>query len=881
MSENKNNIPEIPDLSGKYKNISIISQTDRNSTFRAQNSTSDEWVFIKMLGKSKTSEPDAIRQFHNEPTIINLLNQRVSENCVVPVLGVSVFDGQPYFVEPLLKGWSLSQAMRRPACFNLLKTSQFIEKCLEILVQIHNADIVHGDISPENIFVITDNPVQNVGVLPDKYSLCFVDFESSRRIDGTENRLGLPITGKAPYMAPELVKGSSLSPKSDLYSLGILFYEMLVGSRPYAANSVDDIYQLNSTSIKPIPFSLGVPQLIENFLFSFIELNPMKRLETAASALSVLRRYLELYQGFCNSQLSNTDFEESSVGSREQGVYLEVQDIILSSLRLDEITTSFKSSELGLQTNIIKVPSKSIISNQDYVERREISTNLKITLKTENQEQTVDFEEFIKCNDDLRISELMDELQQIIEDVKPNIIKLEPVKDDFLEKIYDLKNTLFYKKDDFEKFEELLKNIDVQEKVGLNAYVNNNQHELTECLMTIEKLKGYIDKTVQKGSANAPIPLKEIVPIAAKQFTTTLEELIKMCLSEVLKSEARESIFELNSIPDSFRNDEEASDHRSTLQHANELVERMKEEIKKANKEVPKFFEANNTINSRSHKVPISRIDLVHFSVSSPPAVQPGKQIIVDVWAHLEQQRAEVASRVQQAKIPTEAPPVIRPKGPFKIERGTMLFVRLKFQDLIVEPSEDVILWEGEIGNASFVVSVPAEISKGIRIGSLTVHCEGGFQIARIPLQLLIADEVVHTEPIEQTLHRVRKAFVSYARADLDEVLSRIQGMQKIMPDLDVFLDVVNLRSGEDWEKRLWNVIPESDVFYLFWSAAAKESTWVEKEWRCALSSRGVDFIDPVPLISPKEVPPPEELSKMHFNDWSLAYRRGKPEISI
>jgi molecular chaperone DnaK len=289
----------------------------------------------------------------------------------------------------------------------------------------------------------------------------------------------------------------------------------------------------------------------------------------------------------------------------------------------------------------------------------------------------------------------------------------------------------------------------------------------------------------------------------------------------------------------------------------------------------------NDTNKKQSPEVPTSRIDLVHFSVSSPPAVKPGKQIIVDVWAHLEQQRAEVANRVQQASIPTEVPPVIRPKGPFKIERGTMLYVRLKFQDLIVEPAEDVILWEGEIGNASFVVSVPAEVLKGMRIGSVTVHCAGGFQIARIPLQLLIADEVVHTEPIEQTLHRVRKAFVSYARVDLDEVLSRIQGMQKIMPDLDVFLDVVKLRSGEDWEKRLWSVIPESDVFYLFWSAAAKESTWVEKEWRCALTSRGADFIDPVPLVSPKDVPPPEELSKMHFNDWSLAYRRGKPEISM
>ena len=104
--------------------------------------------------------------------------------------------------------------------------------------------------------------------------------------------------------------------------------------------------------------------------------------------------------------------------------------------------------------------------------------------------------------------------------------------------------------------------------------------------------------------------------------------------------------------------------------------------------------------------------------------------------------------------------------------------------------------------------------------------------------------------------------------------------MQKIAPDLDVFLDVVKLRSGEDWEEKLWQVIPESDVFYLFWSAAAKASPWGEREWRCALNRRGEEFIDPVPLVSPEEVRPPDELSKKHFNDWTLAYRRGRPKPS-
>ena len=69
-------------------------------------------------------------------------------------------------------------------------------------------------------------------------------------------------------------------------------------------------------------------------------------------------------------------------------------------------------------------------------------------------------------------------------------------------------------------------------------------------------------------------------------------------------------------------------------------------------------------------------------------------------------------------------------------------------------------------------------------------------------------------------------------------------------------------------------MIPASDVFYLFWSAHASASKWVEREWRTALRTGGLDFIDPVPLQPPEDAPPPPELAGLHFNDWMLAFRR-------
>jgi hypothetical protein len=102
--------------------------------------------------------------------------------------------------------------------------------------------------------------------------------------------------------------------------------------------------------------------------------------------------------------------------------------------------------------------------------------------------------------------------------------------------------------------------------------------------------------------------------------------------------------------------------------------------------------------------------------------------------------------------------------------------------------------------------------------------------------------------------------------------MARIQGIQKAAPALRVFVDVMNLRSGDNWERKLNEAITESDVFYLFWCRHAKKSEWVQKEWRYAYQSRGIDFIDPVPLESPVLAPPPPELSKKHFNEPILSH---------
>jgi hypothetical protein len=151
--------------------------------------------------------------------------------------------------------------------------------------------------------------------------------------------------------------------------------------------------------------------------------------------------------------------------------------------------------------------------------------------------------------------------------------------------------------------------------------------------------------------------------------------------------------------------------------------------------------------------------------------------------------------------------------------------------------------------------------------------------IAKLHFVLEIGRQTAPIAPLPLREARYKCAFASYASEDRDEVLGRLQGILKVLPELDPFLDVASLRSGDRWEDRLYQEIARRDTLFLFWSLAASRSPWVEREWRTALALRGIECIDPVPLVSPEDVPPPAELAqRLHFNDWLLAYRRGRRE---
>ena len=262
----------------------------------------------------------------------------------------------------------------------------------------------------------------------------------------------------------------------------------------------------------------------------------------------------------------------------------------------------------------------------------------------------------------------------------------------------------------------------------------------------------------------------------------------------------------------------------------------------------------------------------VDFTLAWPDGVSPGGSFVIDLWVHLPEERLDVLESIAE-EYGGVSTGVKRKRGA-RLARGTELVAWLDIEGLGVDEPEQMVLWNGNMVSADFVVTVPDHARPGLRAGTVTVFAKG-MRVSRIAFQLRIVETAGPRSPsgTKMSLSHER-AFASYASEDRDRVLARVQGMEAVLP-MQVFVDVDALRSsGGNWEDQLRGHIDEASVMYLFWSKAAEASRWVDWEWRYALGKHGLGFIDPVPLEPPRVVAPPPELQALHFDSKWLAYMR-------
>lgn len=264
-----------------------------------------------------------------------------------------------------------------------------------------------------------------------------------------------------------------------------------------------------------------------------------------------------------------------------------------------------------------------------------------------------------------------------------------------------------------------------------------------------------------------------------------------------------------------------------------------------------------------SPKVNVSQ---VQFSAIVPKRFTKGDYAMIDIAVYEELYRNIVDRVIANADV--EVKEVVASSQ--EIVDNTVIRIKLSSPDIELTDCDETQKWQGKYLTFSFPVEIPSDYAKKQVLFIATVYFN---DVIATKLKFIATCSSVREQKILLTREDVLTAFISYASQDRSRVATIIQGMQKARPDMDIFFDVESLRSGDDWENVLRREIEKRDILFLCWSNYARTSEWVEKEWRYALLNKGIDAIEPVPLVSPVECPPPEELKSKHFNDRALLYR--------
>jgi hypothetical protein len=265
----------------------------------------------------------------------------------------------------------------------------------------------------------------------------------------------------------------------------------------------------------------------------------------------------------------------------------------------------------------------------------------------------------------------------------------------------------------------------------------------------------------------------------------------------------------------------------------------------------------------------------IQLGLTVPASVTPGGAFVVRFAAYTVRYRKEVTTILD---LESPSARKLLDLNRCQWRRGTTISVRLSCDECMVPVQRKTFRWDGKWAILRFDVQLLPTAKPGTLILRFDVHI-GGFVVASLRPEIPVTSVSPSGSTGEIKMAAPRSAFASYSSADQERVLERIRSMQ-ILADIDVFVDCMSLHPGEQWKNRILTEIDAREMFWLFWSREARNSPWVEWEWRTAFKRKGTDFIQPHPLEPVSLAPPPKELQELQFGNaydaFVLALRGGR-----
>jgi beta-lactam-binding protein with PASTA domain/tRNA A-37 threonylcarbamoyl transferase component Bud32 len=255
-------------LDGRYHVIDRIAAGGMGEVFRARDAVLDREVAIKVLHRSLAGDQGFVERFRREARAAASL----SHPNIVAVHDWGAVDGIYYMVMEYVRGRAVRDLLNTQGRLEPAQAADALRQTLLALEHAHRQGIVHRDVKPENILVTTDGVVK------------VADFGLARAYaDGRQTQAGT-VTGTVQYLAPEQIRGEPADPRSDLYSLGIVGFELLTGRLPFTGETAMAIAYKHLSDRVPRPSAVtpDIPADMDAFVTSATERDRELRPESAA-----------------------------------------------------------------------------------------------------------------------------------------------------------------------------------------------------------------------------------------------------------------------------------------------------------------------------------------------------------------------------------------------------------------------------------------------------------------------------------------------------------------------------------------------------------------------------------------------------------------------
>jgi len=257
-------------LDNRYEILEVIGVGGMAVVYKARCHRLNRLVAIKILKDDLSQDMEFRRRFHAESQAVAML----SHPNIMSVYDVSTTEAADYIVMELIDGITLKQYMEKKGTLNWKETLHFAMQIAKALEHAHSRGIVHRDIKPHNIMVLKNGSVK------------VTDFGIAR-IMSKSNTLTKEALGSVHYISPEQAKGGRVDNRSDLYSLGVVMYEMMTGRPPYDGESpvAVAIQHINGGAAMPSTLNPNIPGGLEQIIMRVMAVEPGKRYASATALL--------------------------------------------------------------------------------------------------------------------------------------------------------------------------------------------------------------------------------------------------------------------------------------------------------------------------------------------------------------------------------------------------------------------------------------------------------------------------------------------------------------------------------------------------------------------------------------------------------------------